>query len=744
VGTPKHAAAKLSGKYGIVDQSLVLDKCDYVMVFPLWTGASRRVHTTGNGRDMKLHWDEEVDGLELARRIFRDPCKQHLLEEEGLEEWVSSKMTFENYNSAVRQLLVKLLGGPKFGLDMEKFASYDLDEVFLTIRLPRKENGLRQYAAHFSYSMPLSDFAYEQIDMKVPKDEHGRTMRTYAHFLPDYLQYFENFRQADKLRLLDAQLEKYINVEALMKQNILADHFNAHYWRTVDEMSEEWGNPWQWYKMPKHNDEDHVRAYFGEEVAWIFVWQTMYSRALLFPATLGVLVYLRWYLVPTPVANIIQLAFAGVMAAWVSMFNGHYLRYEARVRHRWGMERYAPPIYVRDAYDPAFDGSKRVLGAKIFSDLLALAMICVVIAGVIGIQDLQRYCNHRAHVSWATKKLPILLVTMQIFVVDRVWFTLSKKIVENENHKTKKHFMNSWAGKLFFVRIINSLFPFIYQGFIKEYMHEPCPANYKGCHMADLEVNLCVYFAAMLMKMMVSEIAMVFFTRRQIASELHGSGAHKRDYSYIEVQAKSPRYSDEMQMDDWTELVIAFAFLACFNVVLPAIAPIAFLASLVRYRCMAYRNISILRRPVPAGAPGIGSWAVLCEIISIIAVIVNCAFASFAMQPVRDFHPTTQWICFVSSQYALFLLKLLIRDKFPELPRDIEDLQRLSSDVIRKVFLDSEAHVVDVQREEQTKIDIGPRSFSYSLSLPEGEIVETKDGNLETAFAGLMSGEEVT
>jgi hypothetical protein len=228
VGTPKHAAAKLSGKYGIVDQSLVLDKCDYVMVFPLWTGASRRVHTTGNGRDMKLHWDEEVDGLELARRIFRDPCKQHLLEEEGLEEWVSSKMTFENYNSAVRQLLVKLLGGPKFGLDMEKFASYDLDEVFLTIRLPRKENGLRQYAAHFSYSMPLSDFAYEQIDMKVPKDEHGRTMRTYAHFLPDYLQYFENFRQADKLRLLDAQLEKYINVEALMKQNILADHFNAH------------------------------------------------------------------------------------------------------------------------------------------------------------------------------------------------------------------------------------------------------------------------------------------------------------------------------------------------------------------------------------------------------------------------------------------------------------------------------------------------------------------------------------
>jgi len=185
--------------------------------------------------------------------------------------------------------------------------------------------------------------------------------------------------------------------------------------------------------------------------------------------------------------------------------------------------------------------------------------------------------------------------------------------------------------------------------------------------MGDLEVNLCVYFAAMITKMLVQEIAMVYFTRKQISSELHGTGAHKRDYSYIEVQAKSPQYSEAMQMDDWTELVVAYAFLACFNVVLPAIAPIAFLASLVRYRCMAYRNISILRRPVPAGAPGIGIWAALCEIISIIAVIVNCAFAVFAMKPVRTFNPTTQWMIFVASQYVMFLLKLLIRDKFLKL-----------------------------------------------------------------------------
>lgn len=683
---------------------------------------------------MQLNWSEEVDGLQLARRIFRDPCKQHLLEEEGLEESFSNKMNFEDYSCAVRTLLIKLLAGPKFALNMEKFASYDLDEVFLTIRLPRKEDGLRQYAAHFSYSMPLSDFAYEKIGIHVPRDSEGKKMRTYAHFIPDYRDYFENFRQADKLRLLDAQLEKYINVEALMKQNVLADHFTSHYWRTVDDMGEEWGNPWKWYKMPKHHNEDKVRDYFGEEVAWIFVWQTMYCRALLFPALLGILVYLRRYLgTHSTVACVIQLSFAGVMGAWVTVFNATYLRNEARVRHRWGMEKYTPPIYVRDEYVPALEGSWRISAAKIISDLLAMGMIVVIMLGVIGIQGWQK--QFRSSGSWALQKLPVLLVTIQILVIDRIWFTVSKWIAHNENHKSKTHFMNSWAGKLFFVRIINNLFPFIYTGFIKEHMHDPCPENHDGCHMADLEVNLCVYFAAMMMKMLLKEIAMVYFTRKQITSELYSTGTHKRDYSYIEVQAKSPGYSDEMQMDDWTELVIAFAFLACFNVVLPAIAPIAFLTSLVRYRCMAYRNINILRRPVPNGAQGIGTWSSICEVISIIAVIVNCAFAVFAMQPVRNYDPTTQWMIFVGSQHMMFLLKLLIRDKFPQTPRDIEDLQRLSSEVIRKVFLDSEAHVVDVQRDEPCELDIGTRAFSSSLSLPAGSIVD------EPAFSGLLTHE---
>jgi len=352
---------------------------------------------------------------------------------------------------------------------------------------------------------------------------------------------------------------------------------------------------------------------------------------------------------------------------------------------------------------------------KIIGDLFALFMIGLIMLGVFIIESWQKYLMS-SEATYYLGKACCMLVTAQILVIDRVWFTVSRWFVEGENHKTREHLLNSWAKKLFFVRIINNLFPFIYTGFIKEYMNHPCPDSKQTqkhkCHIDDLEVTLCVYFAVMISKMLAHEIFMLLYTRKEIVRELEGMGEHKRDYSYLEVQAKSPEYSDNLQMDDWTQSVIGFAFLACFNVVLPAIAPIALIASLVRQRCLAHRNVSILRRPVPNSAKGIGTWRTLCEIISVIAVVVNTAFAVFAMEPVRNYSTSTKWQIFMASQYAMFLVKLLIRDKFPEVARDVEDLQRLNAETLRKVFLDSEAHVVDVQREEPCTLDIGPRSFA--------------------------------
>merc|ERR1719387_2046642 len=102
-----------------------------------------------------------------------------------------------------------------------------------------------------------------------------------------------------------------------------------------------------------------------------------------------------------------------------------------------------------------------------------------------------------------------------------------------------------------------------------------------------------------------------------------------------------------------------FAFLACFNVVLPAIAPIALLNSLFFMRSIAHRNLCFLRRPEPNGSEGIGAWQSLLEVVEILAVVINVGFAVFTMEPLKSFSPRVKFAIFVASQYSILLMKCL-------------------------------------------------------------------------------------
>merc|ERR1719420_2126808 len=189
-------------------------------------------------------------------------------------------MTLEEYHEEVTKLLVKILAGPDFGFEMDSFPSIDHDEIFLKARIPRDDLTLCQYAAHFDYFMPLSDVAYSSHGLNVPLDSRGGEVRAYAQFVPERKEYFQPFRQTDRIRLIRARIDKYFDLRFLNEQNILVEHFPAHHWDKVVEMCDDWANPWRWYRLPERENEDQVRDYFGEEMSWIFVWQACYSRAL--------------------------------------------------------------------------------------------------------------------------------------------------------------------------------------------------------------------------------------------------------------------------------------------------------------------------------------------------------------------------------------------------------------------------------------------------------------------------------
>merc|ERR1719420_608452 len=122
-------------------------------------------------------------------------------------------------------------------------------------------------------------------------------------------------------------------------------------------MSDGWGNHFLWYHIPTLDMDDMVRDYFGEKVAWMFVWQSCYARMLLPPAILGSIFFFRRFFLSETLQQLVQVSFAFLMCFWVMFFNVSYDRWEKRVQARWGNINWEEDAPLRDEYRYSLRGS---------------------------------------------------------------------------------------------------------------------------------------------------------------------------------------------------------------------------------------------------------------------------------------------------------------------------------------------------------------------------------------------------
>eukprot|EP00746_Dinoflagellata_sp_MGD_P126438 gnl/MRDRNA2_/MRDRNA2_61279_c0_seq1.p1 gnl/MRDRNA2_/MRDRNA2_61279_c0~~gnl/MRDRNA2_/MRDRNA2_61279_c0_seq1.p1 ORF type:complete len:711 (+),score=91.08 gnl/MRDRNA2_/MRDRNA2_61279_c0_seq1:289-2133(+) len=567
--------------------------------------------------------------------------------------------------------------------------------------------------------MPLSDAVYKNLDMDVPLDSYGREVRATAEFDPEKSGNFQCFRQVDRIRLLRAQIDRYFDLDLLLQQNILAEHFPAHHWDEVVEMCDGWANPWLWYQLPEQQYEDVVRNYFGEEISWIFVWQACYSRAIIFPACLGGLLFFRRHFLTMYAEHIVEISFAVLLSFWSTIFIRHYERYEAVLRQRWGMDLFRPPIVRRAEYLPHLGSeTKKWLWIGV-GDLLALCMMCIDIVGMQCIQQFRKSMHENDRENrWFWFRIAALLISAQICIIDYVWLKISRWLVNRENHKTQKKWNESLIRKIFGVRIFNNFYPFLYVGFLKQYT-EGCPKTKAGC-LQELELYLIVYFGFQISSSLVRDLYLIVITRMQVFGELRKHSSHDKTCNYLQIQSKALPNDITIRVDDWADSVMAFAFMLSFSVVMPAVAPLALLTNLFQSRCMAHRNVCLLQRPVPTEAAGIGVWLSLLYIVDTVAVIVICSLACFTMQPLRDFDSKTKYIVFVAAQYVIFLVKGYISGIYGPKPQEVAELRLTSEETVRRSFLDLKSRPVAATPVIEELPQVGPRAFAGTHKTTHG------------------------
>merc|ERR1719161_3532266 len=156
-------------------------------------------------------------------------------------------------------------------------------------------------------------------------------------------------------------------------------------------MSHGWANRGLWMYLPSEKNDDIVRDYFGETVAWMFVWQSFYARCLFVPAILGSIFYFRRYFLSPVAQNILQLSFALLMSFWVMWFNVSYKRYEKRVQTRWGNCNVDQDSTVREEYRPELHRTWRITFVKVLGHILGCGVVGLVMLGTWGLHELRKY-----------------------------------------------------------------------------------------------------------------------------------------------------------------------------------------------------------------------------------------------------------------------------------------------------------------------------------------------------------------
>eukprot|EP00611_Tribonema_gayanum_P023904 TRINITY_DN5126_c0_g1_i1.p1 TRINITY_DN5126_c0_g1~~TRINITY_DN5126_c0_g1_i1.p1 ORF type:complete len:344 (+),score=77.83 TRINITY_DN5126_c0_g1_i1:283-1314(+) len=127
--------------------------------------------------------------------------------------------------------------------------------------------------------------------------------------------------------------------------------------------------------------------------------------------------------------------------------------------------------------------------------------------------------------------------------------------------------------------------------------------------------------------------------------------------------------------DDYTMSLIQFGYVTFFSMAFPLAPLLALLNNLVQIRVDAFKLCRTRRRPLAQTTSGIGVWDNVLEIMTILAVVTNCALVGVTSTIVWHLLPpmssTYKVLVVVAVEHVLLFLKYWVESLIPRTPERV-------------------------------------------------------------------------
>lgn len=491
----------------------------------------------------------------------------------------------------------------------------------------------------------------------------------------------------------------------------LTQFYALHHREKVEHLTKIWLDKWS--VMPWNQPFHEIRNYFGEKIAFYFVFVGHYCTWLIIPVIIGIpLQFSVWAVIVerktngqddvtndnSPYSNYFTPVFSFFIALWAVFMLEFWKRKEKSVAIEWGTvgcedeepdrptfrgEYVTSFIDGREGYQyyPARKRSKHVSAAYL---IITFCMMCVfaIVGSIYYVQYVTRTSTFancagdddavRTKCFGNAQYVASILNAVQIQFTNVIFTNVAWKFTEKENNRTDTIFQDSLTIKIFIFQFVNSFASFYYLAFFAQFLGGCTPAKTVNDCMEPLATNIGIIYVIRIGSSIVFDIVMPYM---QHAKKSLRSPEELKMLSGPEFEYEMAPYDTiDQSIKDYSAVALHFGYIALFISALPFAGFLGFISAVIEIKNSAWKLLSVYRRPVPISAEDIGAWQQIFLIITIAAVATNAGITCFTMTVLNGVSQNDAIVLkvklwtFIVFQWVCYVTQAIIMELIPDIP----------------------------------------------------------------------------
>ena len=425
--------------------------------------------------------------------------------------------------------------------------------------------------------------------------------------------------------------------ETLESNSIIEDYFPLH----IGDMHQIFEK-----KLFSKDNPSLTRSYFNDEVALYFSWVNHYTKFVIFPAIVSSIMYLCSKFISNKIFESLRIIYALSITIWVQFFIIFWNRKESALKVMWDNDsrkiekedkrkEFKGDInqnIINGGYELYYSEKKQIIN-YLKSIVVSFIFLCIAV--------------------YFIKKS----IALNIF--GSIYNTVNKKLTENENHRSKTQYYNSYIIKKFIFDSLNYFFELFYIAFALKDLDE-------------IAYSMRFYFYSGKVFKLIAELALPF-----IDDVLFMTGEQKPENNFEkrfllgeEIDQKEvikqANYSKYNSFSHYYHLIQDFCFLTLFASCAPLAPILIWFNNDYEIKNKINKFFKEIRRPDFVKKKNIGAWRYIIECIGIMSIITNIMFCYLYNNSFGE--KKYSLLSFMILEHILVLFIIALRFFFPMEP----------------------------------------------------------------------------